>query len=131
VSDDVRPEVVQALARVTPPDPAKAEVAYNATDEERRLAARASAEAAVAELVAAGVIITPNPLDMTVGQWEVLAGCYGVISQWDVSVNRRRRAGDVIDALALDGGELPLRDAALVLGWLELVDLLPPREAGT
>jgi hypothetical protein len=127
VSDDVRPEVVRALARVDPRlDPAKAEVAYNATDAERIAAARRSAEAAVAALAQAGVAITPNVLDMTCGQVEALAACWGIISRWDVSLRRDRRFGDALDALAFDGGDTPRMDAARVLVLLRLRDLLPP-----
>lgn len=131
MADEVRPEVVRALARVdTRLDAAKAEVAYNATEAERAAAARLSAQRAVAALVQAGVVITPNVLDLTLGQVEVLAGCWGIISRWDVSLDRSRRFGDALDALAFDGGEAPTLDAARVLVWLRTRDLLPAQEDG-
>lgn len=127
--EPVRPEVVRALARVAAGlDPAKAEVAYNATAEERIAAARLSAQAAVAALVEAGVVITPNLLDYTIGQVEVIAACWGIIARWDVSLRRDRRFGDALDALAFDGGEAPRMDAARMLVLLRWRDLLPPQE---
>jgi hypothetical protein len=131
VADEVRPEVVRALARVDARlDPARAEVAYNATEAERAAAARLSAQRAVAALVQAGVVITPSVLDFTLGQLEILAACWGLVSRWDVSRDRRRRFGDVLDALAFDGGEGPALDAARVLVWLRTRELLPAQEDG-
>jgi hypothetical protein len=131
-SDEVRPDVVRALARVDSRlDPAKAEVALNATEAERVAAARLSAEAAIVALHEAGVVITPNVLDYTLGQVEVIAACWGIIARWDVSLDRSRRLGDALDSLAFDGGEAPGMDAARILVLLRLRELLPPQEDGT
>jgi hypothetical protein len=132
VSDDVRPEVVAALARVDSRlDPAKAEVAFHATEAERVEAVRRSAEAAIVALHQAGIVITPSVLDFTLGQVEFLAACWGIISRWDVSLDRSRRLGDALDALAFDGGEAPRMDAARILVLLRWRDLLPPQAAAT